>query len=214
MKFIYRIIFIIIFSCLSGKIYSQSNLRPKGIRVGTELTAIGQTLFSNYRSQYEVSSDLQLGKYLVNFGYGIADFNREETDYDFSTSGSYFRTGIDINFINNLPASNAIFIGLRYARSTFSNELVWQIDHPVYGRNTLRSEENDLIAHWLEAVAGIKVNVWNNFFLGFTIRNKFFKRVNGVELLEPYDIPGYGIGAADNFWDFDYYLYYRLPFQN
>ena len=212
MKLNYNIVIILFFIFVSSQVYAQRFI-PKGIRIGTDLTAIGQTIFSDTRTQFEVNSDIQLLKYLINLDYGIAEFNRQDINYDFHTTGSYFRTGIDLNFINNLPAHNALFLGLRYSRSMFNNELTWQIDHPVYGDGRLKSEEDDLTAQWFEAVAGIKVNVWGNFYLGFTARNKFLKFVQGADSLKPYDIPGFGIAEADNFWSFDYYVLYRLPFK-
>ena len=73
--------------------------------------------------------------------------------------------------------NNAIFGGLRYGFSTFSQELdtydIYTIN-PAYPTTprTENIEYTGLTAHWAELIVGIKTEVLNNLFLSINLQLK------------------------------------------
>jgi len=103
--------------------------------------------------------------------------------YNFTTSGSYIKLGLDYNtYANWYGEQNSIYIGGRYAFSTFSQTLnnfqffdrnrYWNPDGFVEGSNEAR-EISNLTASWLEFVFGIKVELLANIYIGSSIRLGF-----------------------------------------
>jgi hypothetical protein len=71
---------------------------------------------------------------------------------------------------------NIISVGLRYAASTFNQELN---SYKIYNANpyfgeipslTATDKFNGLTASWIEVVAGVKAKVINNVYMGFSLR--------------------------------------------
>ncbi|MGK7394888.1 MAG: DUF6048 family protein [Candidatus Cyclobacteriaceae bacterium M3_2C_046] len=213
MKYCYKIVLLgwVLLSTYTS--WGQSKFLPTGIRAGFNLSTAGKTITRDFMSQYEVTGDIDFYKYLLNLDLGTAQFNYEEDDFTYNLSGSYFRTGIDINFVNNLPNSHALFMGARYARSFFNASVSWDPDDPYWPDQNISVEEENMRAFWFEIVGGMKVNVLYNFHLGFTARLKIARSYYGEDRLIPYRIPGYGPAEVGSMWGFDYYISYRIPFR-
>jgi hypothetical protein len=64
---------------------------------------------------------------------------------------------------------------------------------------------------WLEAVVGLKANVYQNFYLGLNVRYRSRLSMTKNENSEPYYIPGYGRGKSSSF-GITYNIIYQLPF--
>ena len=64
---------------------------------------------------------------------------------------------------------------------------------------------------WLEAVVGMRANVFKDFYLGLNVRYRSRLSMTKNENSEPYYIPGYGRGKPSNF-GITYSLIYKLPF--
>jgi hypothetical protein len=185
-----------------------------GLRVGTDLNYLGSSLFNENVSQYEINGDLDLNRYLVNYAFGIADFQRIGESFAYETTGSYFKAGLDVNFINNLEGNNAVFVGLRYAQSGFSANLERSfLDGNGEVSQVASFEENDLSSSWFEGLVGIKVNVWQNIHMGFTVSNRFLNSISGEDDLLAYEVPGFGLAEAGSLWRFNYKIQYYIPFR-
>ena len=63
---------------------------------------------------------------------------------------------------------------------------------------------------WGEIVAGVQVDIYKGFNMGWAIRMKFLFTTNAHdELTTPYYIPGFGYRDTMR-WGFDYYLGYTF----
>ena len=200
--------FVFISSCSFG----QSKYIPTALRVGTDLTLIGGRIFGTGRNQYELNTDLQFGKYFFALDYGFGSRQHVRDDFIYEFQGSYFRIGVDYNFIPDDPDNNLIFGGLRYGRAFYSDKINYQIIDEIFGIYNFGYENPSINGRWFEVVAGMKIKVWKQLFLGYTLRYKLFRKVSGAENFSTYEIPGYGRAANSNATGFNYHIFYQIPF--
>jgi hypothetical protein len=191
--------------------YGQVRYIPTALRVGTDLTLIGSTLFGTGRNQYELNTDLQFGKYFFTADYGLGSRQHLREDFNYEYQGNYFRIGFDYNFIPDDPDNNLIFTGLRYGRSFYSDRIIYQVNDEIFGDYSFGYENPSINGRWFEIVAGMKIKVWNQFYLGYTLRYKLFRKVSGAENFSTYEIPGYGRAAVSNTAGFNYHIFYQIP---
>ena len=227
-----QLIYIFFISCLCGTTaWAQQNEAQKskdslrlnnsyGLRVGVDLQNI-VTSFTNSNFQgIEFNADYRLShKYFLAAEFG----NQEKTSNEISVSttgkGSYIKAGIDVNVHKNLQGlRNLIFVGLRYGFATYSQELnsfsiaTTENFFGVDTRNEGRREEG-LSAHWLEVIAGLKAEVFNNVYVGFSVsiqRKIAEQEPDGFGSLF---IPGFG--TTNDFGEFNagyrFFVSYYIP---
>jgi hypothetical protein len=217
-KAIWLFIFISIYSAGVAQKKTAEYKQPwfSGLRVGIDLARpITNPIGLNKRvtfSGMEGTADLAIKKYYLTADFGMIRTARVDSNGTYNTSGSFFRVGPDINILNANKKQNTFFIGLRYAISSFSDESEYLFVSPVWGNTSGSISRTGNTARWFEAVTGVKINIWNNFFLGYTFRYKFGVKVNESAEFEAYDIPGFGIRSKAGRAGLNYYIFYRIPF--
>jgi hypothetical protein len=206
----------------------KRDFTPAALRIGVSATDLLQPfIYNNLEKAYAVQADLSMDRFMLVADVGTAQYARvwEPQDtlalpYQYDTKGHYFKVGIDVNFLKDKEANtrfakdDVIFWGLRYAHSSFTANTTFDLvdEFGVYD-NTVVQSNDDLRAWWTEMVAGIKVEVLKNVFLGYTMQFRFLKTFSQQEILSPYDVPGFGSGNRKNTFGFDYYVFYRIPFK-
>ena len=189
--------------------------RPSGLRVGVELAGPSQMIFQPTVRQFEAAADLQVHKYLAVVEVGQASFLYQPTEGNFiySSAGSYFRLGADINLIKPDPKFNGIFVGVRHGRNSYVDRLFVFLpdERDGYGEQVLNLENPAMRDRWWEVVASTKIQVWNGLFLGYSARYRFgYKNLADLQGQRPYAAPGIGRINGLN-WRMSYYLQWRLP---
>lgn len=190
----------------------------QGIYVGADVFGfMNQALGSDIMST-EASIEVHLKNRffpVVEIGYGSIETTNDETDIYYKTSAPYFRVGLDYNVFYKKPHLPGFFtVGLRYGYSSFNYDIESPaLVDPNWGHTTIpfsyKGVESN--ASWAELVLGMKANVFNNFYMGFSIRYRSRLSVKKHENSEPNYIPGYGKGKSSNF-GITYNLVYKLPF--
>jgi Domain of unknown function (DUF6048) len=192
-----------------------------GVRVGADLYKLTRGLYdSNYKG-IELVGDYRLTKkYYIAAELGSEDKTTEDDRLNTTTKGTYLKVGFDYNAYENwLDMENIISIGLRGGFSTFNQELN---SYKIYNPNPYWGElpwvasgktYNGLTAGWIEVVAGLKVKVYNNIFVGFSLRMNTLvydkKPSNDFENLY---IPGFNRTYNGNFGaGFNYTVTYFVP---
>jgi len=184
-----------------------------GLRVGVDLSKPIRALFDSDYSGLEFVADFRITKKLyiaAEFGNeentsiesleNIDDINRVEL-YNYTTSGSYVKLGVDFNTYENwYGMTNAIFFGARYAGSSFSQTLN---NYTIYDSNRYwnptnfapgsgSSEEfSGLTATWLEFLLGIKVELFANFYLSASVRLAYLFTNKEADFFPNLWIPGF-----------------------
>lgn len=189
----------------------KKNFRPYEFKVGTNIFRAGQSLASNSYNSQEIQAALSLYKYVIFVDFGVEN-NFRGNGYSYQNKGSYYRIGFDKNFIGNTDSGNVLALGLRYARANFNDKLNGKISS-LYNNGELNLSNPKLSARWFEIVFDLRGKLISQLYSGFTLRWQFAKKVNGQQLLQTFDVPGYGTLKRSTAFMFDYYIAWRIPFK-
>lgn len=192
-----------------------------GLRVGADLSKLARSFFDDEYTGFEIAGDFRLKKRLYIAGEIGFDEKTTINEYlDITSKGSYLKAGIDFNLYQNwLDMDNMIFTGFRIGASTFTQNLnsfsVYSTDQywaPQLTSNDLQ-EFDGLTAIWVELIIGMKVELFNNLFLGLNAQLKIMASETEPDNFGNVFIPGFnktfdssGIGVG-----YGYTLAYRIP---
>lgn len=191
-----------------------------GLRLGLDLHRITKSFYDkNYRG-LEIVGDYRLTKKIyVACELGNEEKTKQDDQLNYSTKGTYFKVGFDFNAYENwLDMENMIYIGLRAGFSSFSQTLnTYNIYEPksFYGVSTIDSGQkwNGLSASWIEVVSGLKAEVFNNVYIGFSVRLNYLLSNKEPEGFANLHIPGFNKTYENSKFGagFNYTVSYFIP---
>ncbi|MFA9187969.1 DUF6048 family protein [Flavobacterium sp. FBOR7N2.3] len=191
-----------------------------GVRVGIDLYKLSRSIYDKDYKGLELVGDYRLDKKrYAAVEVGNENKTTDDSRLNFTTKGSYIKAGFDYNAYENwLDMENIISIGLRYGFSTFNQELN---NYKIYNSNPYFGEVppiaesrkfNGLTASWIEVVAGMKAKVFNNVFLGFSLRFNRLITNKQPDNFENLYIPGFNRTYNGDFGvGFNYTVTYFVP---
>lgn len=184
---------------------------PEELRVGVDVSRLISTMVNPDTRYFELNTDLRFGRYYLATDFGSGRLDRSTDILEYRSAGSFIRIGPDVNFIPGDVDRNTMFIGLRYGRSWYQERLTAEYDERFWSPVPVSVDRNTQ-ARWFEAVAGMKAMVWNNFYMGYTLRYKFGARAQNRDNFISYAVPGFGRVSDGNTFSFNYHILYRIPF--
>jgi hypothetical protein len=208
------------FAQVNDSVTVASKTERYGLRVGADLSKIARTLYDSNYQGLELVGDFRLNKkYFLAAELGSENKTTDDDQINFKTTGTYIKVGFDYNAHENwLDLENIISVGLRYGVSTFSQKInSYEVYNPnpyfgVIPDTQSGTEFGGLSAQWIEVVAGVKTRVFDNFFVGFTLRaNRLMsnQKPSGFDNLY---IPGFNRTYDGDFGvGFNYTLTYFIP---
>ncbi len=225
LKFIFNLALVLVSLAAGAQDKKKDSIIPRteryGLRVGTDLYKIARSFYDDDYKGFEITADYRYSKKIYIAGeIGNENKTTDEPQLNFTTKGTYFRIGADYNLYENwLNMENMITIGARYGVSSFSQELN---NYSIYNPNPYFTDYNTLVtdsrkfdglsAHWLEIVAGVKAELFNNLFLGFTLRLNYLVANKEPNDFENLYIPGFNRTYDGKFGvGFNYTLSYFIP---
>ena len=164
---------------------------------------------------FEFSADIEIKPNIYPvFEAGFSTVSFTDTNYSYKGSGIYFRAGVDYNMLE-LEKRNDYsmgFIGARYCVSLnqFSADNVI-VPGPYWGDLTTSIDKQSGQNHWIEVAAGIRVELFQNFFMGWSARGRVMLYKTKYDQMIPYYVPGFGDPARRASWDINYSIYYKIP---
>ena len=190
----------------------------QGVMVGVDVYGfLNQALGSDARStEASIEANL-LNRFfpVVEFGYGSIDTTDDETDIHYQTSAPFFRLGVNYNVFYKKPElPGCLTVGLRYGFSSFKYDVqAPDLTDPNWGHTQVPVSYTGVKSNvgWLEAVVGLRANVYKDFHLGLNLRYRSRLNMSQNEHSEPYYIPGYGRGKSTSI-GITYSIIYKLPF--
>ena len=201
-----------------------------GTYVGVDIYGIGSKMLGGDFMSSEVSIGVNLkNKFIptIEFGMGGTDTWNETGIHYKSKTAPFFRIGVDYNTMAKKKEKNSyLYVGLRYAFSSFKYDVsTLPVDDPIWGGSIGNpSLEDDYwggsipfnhpgmkaSVQWLEIVLGVKVRIYKNFNMGWSVRMKYKTSVSTGEYGDPWYVPGYGKFKSNNM-GITYSLIYKLP---
>lgn len=167
-----------------------------GASLSGDLAGLVMALATSY-GQFEAAARLNFKeRYFPTFemGWGLSDKTDDVTRQHFKTNAPYFRIGCDYNVANDKLSGNRIFVGLRYAFTTFSYDLEGPaMNDPVWGSSLSYNFKGlNSRAQWGEVVFGLEAKIWKIFHLGWSFRYRKRFSQKATPAGQAWYIPGYG----------------------
>jgi hypothetical protein len=192
--------------------------RTRGLRIGYDLAGWSLLYFDPGRMIQTFSLDYEAWQDIYPvIEFGFQNVLLEEEFYTYSSQGIFGRAGVDVNLLKyeGSDVYEMMYAGFRYGLSYFthySEDITVHNDY--YGNLEAGSiPENELNTHWISVVGGIRVEVFPNFFMGWSVLlNLKLAQVKDLNMV-PYSIPGFGRGNRRTSAVINYTLSYRIPFQ-
>lgn len=196
-----------------------------GLRLGVDLHRPITGLIDEDFLSLEIVGDYRISrKFFIAAEIGTVDRTQDDDQFNYTTKGSYLRAGFDYNAYENwLGMQNMIYAGMRLGVSTHEQTLnSYRIFNPdqTFGEGDTVITDGPLIGTysglsgvWVEAVFGIKAEIFNNLYMGFSFRVKnLVSNSAPEEFTNPY-IPGFNkVNDFSNFGGgFNYTLSYLIP---
>ena len=170
-----------------------------GLRVGGDAGKLIRSFTDDTYTGFEVNADYRIKKALYIAGeLGIEEKNTTNDYLNVTTNGSYLKAGVDYNLYKNwLDMDNMIYSGFRVGASAFSqniNSFTTYNTDQYWGEQFSSTESqkfNDLTAVWVEFIFGIKVELFNNLYLGLNAQLKGLVSEKVPTNFENIYIPGF-----------------------
>ena len=202
----------------------KDSIKPKteryGLRLGVDLFKLSRSFYEKDYRGLELVGDFKLTrKHYLAAEIGNENKTVDDDHVNFTTKGTYLKAGFDYNAYENwLGMHNMIYVGMRYGISTFSqtlNSYTVYNAHPYFGESPITvdgTKYDGLSAQWIEVVAGIKAEIFNNLYVGFSFRLNNLITNKKPDNFDNLYIPGFNRTYGGNFGaGFNYTISYFLP---
>ena len=192
-----------------------------GFRLGVDISKPVRGLIQGFYSGLEIVGDYRISKKW----YAAAEIGTEKqnTIEDFTNStakGQYIRLGVNYNSYNNwLDMNNEIYLGFRYGFALFKqtlNNYTINTGNTIFDTlpNETPTTEDGLTAHWTEIMLGIKVEVYNNVFIGMSGSYKIMVNLDDPPNFKTHFTPGFNrVYTSQTGFGFNYTVSYLIPLQ-
>lgn len=198
---------------------------PLSLRFGIDLFRTIRSQASKDYQGFEAVADLRISKDIyIATEIGNEEVTKQVEQVNFTSKGTYYKIGFDLNMFDNWnDMDNQVVIGLRLASSSHSQFLnsytlfdrtpFWQESESVINTGFSTGERPNLNAFWLEVIAGFKVEVITNIYLGLSLRLNRLLRDTVPENFDNIHVPGFNKKTEDNKFGagFNYTLTYKIP---
>jgi len=169
----------------------------RGFAVSVDLAGIGQQVFGD-RGQFEAALRLNLhDQYFPTFelGYGRANHEEDEvTGLSYKTQAPYFRIGADVNIMKNKHTGNRVFVGLRYAFTSYNVDVSRApFSDPTWGWTTYYDVSGVACSqHWAELLFGVDAKIAGPLHLGWSARYRTRISHDDGIIGKTWYVPGFG----------------------
>ena len=170
----------------------------RGVAVGVDLAGAAQLQLSDY-GQLEASVRVNLhDQYFPTLEIGLGKANHENdevTGITYRTKAPYFRIGADVNLLKKKHTGNRVFVGLRYAFTSYKVDIDRQnFPDPVWQWDTgFGVKDESCYQHWAEILFGIDAKVTGPLHLGWSVRYRRRLAHDDGRPEKTWYVPGYGI---------------------
>jgi hypothetical protein len=201
----------------------KDSVKPKteryGLRLGVDLFKLTRSLYDKNYKGLELVGDFKFTrKHYLAAEIGNENKTVADDQLNFTTKGTYIKVGFDYNSYENwLGMNNMIYVGMRYGVSSFSQTLN---SYSIYYANNYfpkptieaGTKYDGLSAQWIEVVAGVKAEMFPNFYVGFSLRMHNLITNKVPDNFDNLYIPGFNRTYGGNFGaGFNYTISYFVP---
>ena len=169
----------------------------RGLQVMADVVGPIQLAVSDY-GQYEVALRINFkDKYFPVFELGYGTANHEDdpvTHVAYKTSAPYGKVGMDFNIMKNKHDIYRVYIGARYAFTTFKYDVASPVLTDPVWKDPAAIQLNNISAsyHWAELLFAVDAKIWGPLHLGWSVRYRRRLAHNDGESGNVWYVPGFG----------------------
>lgn len=186
------------------------------IRIGFDLSAIARQVFEPEVKQFEFSLDSEiLYNWFAIFEGGFTNVIASDRPFEYNAQTYFGRIGADYNLLPRTGTDkyNSLSLGIRYAYGLSTHEASdFLIQNAYWGDSQGNLDRTNFHLHWIEFSAGLKTEVFHNFYLGWMIKTRVRIYETPNPDLTPYYLGGYGHEKRRAPVMIHYYMLYKLNF--
>ena len=168
-----------------------------GFQVMADVVGPIQLAVSDY-GQYEAALRINFkDKYFPVFELGYGTANHEDdpvTHVAYKTSAPYGKVGMDFNIMKNKHDIYRVYIGARYAFTTFKYDVASPVLTDPVWKDPAAIQLNNVSAsyHWAELLFAVDAKIWGPLHLGWSVRYRRRLAHNDGESGNVWYVPGFG----------------------
>lgn len=169
----------------------------RGLQVMADVVGPIQLAVSDY-GQYEAALRINFkDKYFLVFELGYGTANHEDdpvTHVVYKTSAPYGKVGMDFNIMKNKHDIYRVYIGARYAFTTFKYDVASPVLTDPVWKDPAAIQLNNVSAsyHWAELLFAVDAKIWGPLHLGWSVRYRRRLAHNDGESGNVWYVPGFG----------------------
>ena len=169
----------------------------RGLQVMADAVGPIQLAVSDY-GQYEAALRINFkDKYFPVFELGYGTANHEDdpvTHVAYKTSAPYGKVGMDFNIMKNKHDIYRVYIGARYAFTTFKYDVASSVLTDPVWKDPAAIQLNNVSAsyHWAELLFAVDAKIWGPLHLGWSVRYRRRLAHNDGESGNVWYVPGFG----------------------
>lgn len=151
---------------------------------------------------------------LIEMGFSGAQ-RENRNGSSFGTAGLFGKLGVDFRLLKPdaeaTIKTNNLLGGVRFGMSKFNYSIHNMVVEDGYWKGTevINQDRISATKYWIEFVAGIRVAVHKNIYMGWNVRHKLLLNAAREGETAPWYIPGYGLGHS-SVWAFSYVLAFGI----
>ena len=187
-----------------------------GVLISADISAPVMNLLGTQYGSYEIAAELDIYHRffpVVELGIGTARYTPLDNNYTYNCAPSlYGRVGVNYNFFYNNGSESFIGVGLRYGLTSFKYnwDNITLIDNYWDTSIVTSTPQETAFAHWGEIAVVLRVQIYQNFYMGWSGRYRLLIDCNESQYGSPYFIPGFG--PKEGGFGFTYTVGYNIPF--
>ena len=169
----------------------------RGLQVMADAVGPIQLAVSDY-GQYEAALRINFkDKHFPVFELGYGTVNHEDdpvTHVAYKTSAPYGKVGMDFNIMKNKHDIYRVYIGARYAFTTFKYDVASPVLTDPVWKDPAAIQLNNVSAsyHWAELLFAVDAKIWGPLHLGWSVRYRRRLAHNDGESGNVWYVPGFG----------------------
>lgn len=212
------------------------SIKPSALNIGIDIftPSFSYIKYGSSFHNYSVNTSIDFNRIFLDLDFGILRYHKKQpfvlnekyqmskggisqpTKFDDSAFNLNLKLGFSYNFLHKNKEHNSIFAGfgynIAYCKNKLNGELIGIGDSKIYSEN-INTETQNFFIHWFDIVLGLRMTVFNNFYLGHTTHLNIFKtflKKNNTCLI-PYFISGYGPEENSYNIKFSFFIGYNIP---
>jgi hypothetical protein len=209
--------FLLVVFPLIGQTQKGTWKPARGFTVGVNLAGVINKAINNDRSGLSVVSRISVSnQWLLLAEAGYENVLVEKSEYNYSSNGSFLKAGFEYDVFSNkeVGSNDNLLFGLHYGfalQEQGSSRYV--IENGYWGDFNGQIATHTVNTHWIELSAGPRVELFKNFYMGWTLQMQVALFRANPEVLAPYLTPGYGYGDNKINAGFSFNLEYMIPWK-